>query len=164
VEADSCYVRGIRIAAVSAALLSTLLLGAILAGCSSSVPTTTHLPSGHAKASEIEALPVPAQAVVAVQSPGHSVEYGLSGVPISSADRWYDRQLPAGANWKDWTWVSPTGPKCVNLSPSKNVYRSWTKGHSMLILGTTPVHDKTTAVSGTGIYMEVLPGPAFHCG
>ena len=112
----------------------------------------------------IEGLPVPTQAVVTVQSPGHSVEYGLLGVPISSADRWYARQLPAGVNWNGWTWISPTGPKCVNLFPSKNVFRSWTKGRSTLILGTTPLYDRTTAVSGTGIYMQVLPGPAFHCG
>ena len=148
----------------AATILTVLLVGLILTGCGSPVPTAAHLPSGHAKPSVIQALPVPAQAVVIVESPGRSVEYGLLGVPISEANHWYDAELPSGDNWKEWNWVSTTGPRCVNLSPSKNVYRSWTKGHSVLVLGTTPLYDKTTAVEGTGIYMQILPAPAFNCG
>jgi hypothetical protein len=113
----------------------------------------TPLPSGHAKASVIQGLPVPAQAQLVHTRPGQTAEYGLAAVTISSANSWYDRQLPSGLPWHDWQWVSPTGPGCLNLFHSKGIDRTWIKGDSMLTLTTT------NGTSGSAIVIEVLPKP-----
>jgi hypothetical protein len=139
-----------------AVLLAVLILGAFTTGCGSSAPAaSTSLPLSKAKVSVVEGLPVPAQAKLVVNhQQQHYAEYGLVGVPISAANHWYAKELPSGKTWNNWTWVSPTGPGCLNLFHSKGTNRTWLRGSSMLMLNTT------TAAVGTGIVIEVLPKPS----
>jgi hypothetical protein len=138
------------------ALLPVLFMGTFLAGCGSSVPAaSTNLHPGKAKTSVIEGLPVPEEATLIVrrQTPLESAEYVLVGVSLSSADSWYEKELPSGQPWNDWTWVSPTGPGCLNLFSHKGVSRTWARDSSMLTLNVM------SGATGTGIVIEVLPKP-----
>jgi hypothetical protein len=136
-------------------LLSIFCVGAALAACNTSTATPTgptQLPSGHAKASVVEGLPVPVHAELIHHGPGQTASYGLSDVPISSANSWYDAELPSGHSWKDWQWTSLTGAGCpsLRLFHSQGISRMWTNGKSILILATTE------DAAGTGIVIEVL--------
>lgn len=151
-QADSHEVR--RISGLTV-LLPVLLLGLFTAGCSSSAPSASgSLRLGTAKVSVVEGLPVPAQSTLVVShQDAQYAEYGLVGVPIQSANSWYAKELPSGRDWKDWTWVPPTGPGCQTLFHNKGTNRTWLRGSSMLMLNTT------TAPAGTAIVIEVLPKP-----
>jgi hypothetical protein len=149
----------------TALLVSALCASGVLAGCSTStaaptIPpsdhvtaTTTLLPLGHAKASVVPGLPVPIEAELIHDGPGQTALYGLPDVPISSANKWYEAELPSGHRWKDWRWSSLTGPGCPNLHlfHPQGIDRTWAKGNSILMLGTTE------SAAGTGIVIEVLP-------
>lgn len=140
-----------RVTIASLVVAATLLMAGCATSSPTSSPTVIHLDK--AKVSAIQGLPVPVQAVVSIERPNNSVGYVLANTRLSSVDSWYEKRLPTGEDWKDWTWVSPTGPGCLNLFHARAVTRTWERGKQLLMLETT------SSPSGTGIVVEVLPKP-----
>jgi hypothetical protein len=143
--------------AIIAGTSVVIAVTSLMSGCSTTAPSnsSTVIRLDKAKASAIQGLPVPVQAAVEaeIQHTNRHIEYGLAGIKLSSLDSWYEKQLPPGSDWKDWTWVSPNGPGCLNLFHRKGVTRTWVRGSSMLTLGTS------SGTSGAGIVIEVLAKP-----
>jgi hypothetical protein len=85
------------------------------------------------KPSIVEGLPVPVQAKL-LPTPfyGSTGRYLLPvGVSLRSADAWYNRHLPAGKPWRGWS------PDTRATTGTLGFSRSWQRGRTYLVLGTT---------------------------
>ena len=134
---------------------AALVAFATLASCGS---TQTDVALTNARASVVQGLPVPVQAVLAA-SGKEEAQYEVRA-SVSTLDRWYKKQLPPGASWKTWTWYLPSGSGCP-VNGSGGINRQWQKGESTLDLTASP-----GPVSGVStIILALVTKPPFaSCG
>lgn len=88
------------------------------------------------KASPIESLPVPKQAVLDGPVQGDSAEYTI---PASAkvANAWYFDHLRPGQSWRGWTWVGP-GEQCIGHVKGFSSLWQWERPGETLALYVYP--------------------------
>ena len=133
-------------------VLVCVVMAAILAGCSSSLP---EVQLGTGKPSPVKTLPVPKPAVLTVRQ-ADEVSYVLpTGVSLSSLDHWYAIALPSGRPWRDWAVCTPK----QMIRPARGTSRNWRKGTAVLDLSTS-IANKATGQVGITILEWQLATPS----
>ncbi len=110
--------------------LAALVLAALVAGCTGdSQQPISAAPSSSA----VFGLPLPSDATrLDHNSPDASDSFAIyelpDGVSSAAAERWFDKQLPAGQPWQDW---QPCNADTVTAS-GFILTRSWHRGQQTL--------------------------------
>jgi hypothetical protein len=143
----------VEVGDVKAGRLSGVVIavGLSAAGCSTPAPQAQ---LGTAKASVVEALPVPSRAVFLVGRPNQFAEYALpSGVSLTALNQWFDQHLPRDHPWMHWSWCSLSHAHGPGAGSS---IWSWQRDGSFLDL-------VTTSVAGRSRFTEALQKQALVC-
>jgi hypothetical protein len=128
-----------------------IAVGLSAAGCSTTAPQAQ---LGTAKASVVEALPVPSHAVFLVGRPNQFGEYALpSGVTLAALNQWFDQHVPRDHPWMHWSWCPLSHAHGPGAGSS---IWSWHRCGSFLDL-------VTTSVAGRSRFTEALQKGALEC-
>lgn len=85
-----------------------------------------------ARPSAIERLPLPAAAEPYGSEGLFRAEYRVPGIAFGALIDWYDRQLPDGQRWGDWSWCSGLRPGAGRDAFMQKTYSSPSKPQLIL--------------------------------